>query len=502
MFKSLFEKIKKLIRAISQLNAAGGLVISDSALRYVKIDGGKLVRASLRLPPGIIEDGKVKDRPAVLAALKQLKDQIALSRRKKVEAVVSLENTLVYSQVFNLPPLEEKLLADAAKLNLQMISPIDIKQAYYGYQVIGQVAADGRQLEFLGAFVQANVVDEWTGALRETGWTVVAVEFQALSLIRAMDYLKVKKTVPNLSYIVLGISSEGLDFIIARNHSLYFDYFYPWRLIQRDERRISWERLTEVIISEVERVINFSSFRFNSEATCLCLISQGLNKEIIEMIKNRFPKLSVEEVALNGEKLYPGWTEALGAAVRGELPRSKDKFVSLAAVSISEEYYQGQVLNMVGLWRNIFITALSFFLVIFVLGWIFLSNINGNLKKELASARLTAEPVEFPALKKQAEDFNKLVDFIGKARKNETFLTPLLSKLEELSRANNITLTRISIQSDDQVVVNGSAPSESAVIKFKNDLASLPQISEVKLPLEFLTLDFSLSFKVKRADFR
>ena len=95
----------------------GGLEISDSAIRFLQIEGEKTKTASLRLPPGIVLDGKINDRQNFLAALKAVRLQLAgLKTGQKVHVIVSLPVSVVYSQSFNIPTISQENIKEAAEL--------------------------------------------------------------------------------------------------------------------------------------------------------------------------------------------------------------------------------------------------------------------------------------------------------------------------------------------------------------------------------------------------
>lgn len=505
MFKNIIQAVDKIVKLTSQMQPAGGLVLSDSSFKYLGLNKNRPKQVSLRLPPGLVEDGRIKNRPAVLVALRQLKNYIEPARRKKTAAVVSLENSLVYSQIFSLPRLEGKALKEAAELNLQVISPIDVKKAYYGYEVIDQLAADGRQMELLAAFIPTEAVDEWTNVLAEAGFTVAAVEFQALGLVRELALLS--RLDPNQPYLALAVSNEGADFIIIKNNHLYFDYFYSWKSIQGENREIVWSDFIQMIVKEAEKVLRFSASRFGTEVNQVYLIAEGLAEEIKQTLRAGLPQVRVEEPAINNQRLSPGWLEAFGAARRGTIFRSKDSYISLSAVSVLEEYYQSQTLNMLVLWRNFFAAGLSFFVLIFGVSNVFLRQINAGIQEKAQVTLMAPELAEFAEMRRKAEEFNYVVKLVGEAQKREKPVSPLLIEFRDQANKNRIVLTKILIQSaNERVVLNGLAPSHAAAVRFRNDLLLSPLVSKVDFPLASLTpaeegwFNFSMSLEVKISD--
>lgn len=495
-------------RRINPFKPAGGLSINDSSLKYVRIDeNNRLSKTSLRLPPGVIESGKIKKRALAKQAFETLKSYISpVKGETKTNVIVSLQDNLIYSRVFNVPNLEEKAFEEAALLNLQMISPIDLKQAYYSYQPVGIAANGGRQLELLGAFIPTATADEWLSLLRETGFSPIAIEFQSLSLIRVMDYLKILDL--KLTYVVLSITADGLDFAIIKNNNLYFNYFYSWRLIGGNGRQITFADLKQTVFTEIERVLNFANARFNSEVSRIYIISEGLTAEIIKAVKEKFPQFDAREFFMESAAGLPAeWAAALGAAIRGNMSRSKDKFISLNAVTVKEEYMAEQTLNMLGIWRSAFLVVLVFLVVIYSVSDIFLRRMRDNLVTSQAFNLPAGEIKEYNDLKAQADNFNSLVRLVADAKRKETIISPFLAKIRELS-GTDARISRIAMQPvDGSVILNASSPSLNMSKRFVEKLKATPQFQNVLQPLANLIIDpdgsvsFIITFKVVSEDF-
>jgi hypothetical protein len=502
------KKLASFWRLISPFKPVGGLSINDSSIKYVRIDeNNRLIKASLRLPPGIIKDGKIKNRASVKQAFETLKSYIAPPRGdKRTNVVVSLQNNLIYSRVFNVPDLEEKAFKEAALLNLQMISPIDLKQAYYNYQPVGIALNGVRQLELLGAFIPKAIADEWTDILREVGFSPIAIEFQSLSFVRLMDYLKAID--PKSTYITLNIAADGLDFSIVKNNNLYFDYFYSWKSVQAGNRQISFEDFKQTIFTEIERVFNFAVARFNAPVSQVYIMSEGLTAEIIGAIKQKFPHVDARDFSLESSAGLPiDWAAAIGAAVRGATPRSKDNFISLNAVTVKEEYIQEQTLNLVAVWRSSCLVVLAFLVALYSVNDIFLNRVKENLIISQAIDLPLDENQEYNTLKVQADNFNSLVRLVADAKRQETVISPFLKKIKELA-GTDANLTRIATQPvDGSVVINASSPSLDMSKRFVDKLKAMPQLQNVEQPLAHLIIDpdrsvsFIITFKVASANF-
>ena len=85
-------KFQKIIKILSPRPAIGGLEISDSYLRFVLIKERKVDFFSIKLPPGIVENGKVKDQSGLLLLLKALHSKITYKKNKKIYAIIGISD--------------------------------------------------------------------------------------------------------------------------------------------------------------------------------------------------------------------------------------------------------------------------------------------------------------------------------------------------------------------------------------------------------------------------
>src|SRR3990167_6970625 len=178
---------KKILKLFSYQPLIGGLEINDFDLRFIHIKKGNVFPASVKLEPETVKDGKIQNRQNFLKALNQLHSQITNYSRKKICVIATIPDNNVYAQIFNLPESAEAQLEEAAKLNLQMISPIDFERAYSDWQAVGKSRENG--LEILGAFIHSELIDELDDSLREANFAPVAIEFSSLSLARLASEL-------------------------------------------------------------------------------------------------------------------------------------------------------------------------------------------------------------------------------------------------------------------------------------------------------------------------
>ena len=505
--------IGRILNILNPQPAIGGLEISDSALKFVLIKENKLTFASLNLPEGIIEEGKIKNKENFKAALLKLHSQIIPRAKKKIYAVINIPDINIYIQVFSLPVVAIGNLEEAARLNLQMISPTDFSSVYSDWQKVGEISIDGGQLEILGAFVPNKIADEFVQCLKETNFVVAAIEFSSLAISRLTSGLKD----PINSFLLLHLTSSGLGFSLIRNRNLYFNHFVPWPA--GEERQISLAAIKEIIIRETQKVLNFAGSHWpETQINTLLLAAPALEEKMSQIITENF-SLSVQRVALpskladsNGQwsivnsqlsTLTSDWFSALGSSLRGLISRSQDIIISLAGTGTEEEFRQHQIINFIKIWRNIVLTSLSFIFIAFIVVEGFLMKTANSLNNQLANLANLPELSEVNKLQEEAEKFNERVE-LGLRVKNQIYnWSPFFEKIKNLA-GNDIVIGRIFIQSQETpILFNGRATDEKAIIDFKTKLEQDSQFKDINLPLAGITpvpnnlLSFTITFRLK-----
>ena len=208
---------QRLIKLLKSEAVIGSVSISNTAIRFVRLNDGIIEKIGVVLEPGVIVSGKLKNKEPFLKALLALRYKLG-NPKENIYVMVSLPPDNVYTQSFSIPIIEERLVNEAAKLNLQLLSPIDIKTAYTDWEKIGESQEEGGKIELLGGFTNRAMVDEFVSVFREAGFGVMAIEFSSLSLARLVktESLNANFEKPQ---VFLSVSSDGPEFLIIKNNS-------------------------------------------------------------------------------------------------------------------------------------------------------------------------------------------------------------------------------------------------------------------------------------------
>jgi len=490
----------KILKLLNPQPPIAGLEINDLSLRYLVIKAGQPKIYSVKLEPGVVIEAKLQNKEAFLKALLNLRTQITKKTKEKLFVVLNISASNVYSQIFDLPKVAENNLEEAVQLNLQMISPINISEAYYDCQKVGENKGENK-IEIAGAFIYKNIIDDFSEMFLKANFVIVAVEFVPLAITKlvkdlALDFDK------QASYILFHISSDGLNFLIIRNSNLYFNYFTSWRSLKGEKRYITLEEFRAVVIDETKKILAFYNRNWADPIRSFLIFVQGLGAEIKEIITKNL-SLEVQEVAFKKfSKLAYIWLPALGSSLRGQVDRSEDNIISLTSTGTEEEFRRQLFITFVHLWQKIVFSFLAFMIVTILAADMFLFT-RVNMLQQDKDLITTYNQEELNKLQTQAKEFNEKLALLKKARSEASSWSSLFLKIKTIAAQDNIEILKLVIESDQKTIgINARATDEKKAAAFKQRLVNEAQFKEVSMPLSHIQpvsenlIRFYISFKI------
>ena len=491
-----------LLRLLApSVGPVGGLELNDSHIRFFDIRKNKIYSLGLRIPPGIISGGKVLDKVKLISVLIELRKELGLTPKKKLNVIVTLPSEAAYLQSVTLPYLTGASLESAIRLNLQLISPMPFEDTYNDWQVIGE--APDNQLEVLGIFAEKKNVTTMTEACEAGGFFVIAVEPSIFALVRTVH--EISGTDMTEPHIVLSASDAGMNFAGVKNNIVYFDYFVSWRLIYGGASEIPKKIFEDNVVQYVGKVLAFFAGHGNSDMKRLLLLTSSLKESFRDIIQRNF-KLEVKEIALGKfDHFGVEWATAIGAYERGHLSRAADTLPSLSGLSTKERFTQYQIFNFFIIWRNAIGTVLAFLLIIYAGTNFFLQKISNDLKLQFQGHLRPEDAAELKTLRASAQEFNALQDFINQAKSGTSKTSSYFKKILDIA-SPGVNVKRIYIQSlSAPVIISGSAESEQLIIDFKNKLVGDKDFTEVNLPLTSIVAEgdhatFSMTLRLNSSN--
>jgi hypothetical protein len=480
-FKTYFKKLLSLLRVRSR---ADGLEVSDQVLRLVYFGRNAWQMEAVRLAPGVVEKGEIKDAPAFGAALRELRSKVPAmkGKNKKLNVSIALSSVNMYSQVFTLPIMEGEDLDKAIDLNVQMISPLDISHSYFGWQLLGRDEASLRS-EIAAAFADKAIVDGMIHAFYAAGFIAVGVESRALALVRTLRE-KGADVDGKGSYVLLDVDNSGIDFLIVRKGKLYFEYANPWTDIADEKGQISVTRFEEMLTANMRQVLNFYSQHWPEPLSGVILSATAFKEEAEQAIHTASSLPLIPLSLAMDQQIPPEWFVAFGCGLRGIREGLKDKEINLSGFGAMDAFHEEQMLDFLSLWRVLVPVALGCLIILFVLADNFLGMTITSIKSSAAFEAQGNESADVAALDASSTAFNRSVALVANAegQVNRNYL--MIAEINTTAAANGITISHISFQAaNTPILVAGSAQSEDQIAAFQRAIQNDPHFGTVTLPL-------------------
>lgn len=478
-----------------------GLEISDSGIRFAYFDGKRWQLVGMRIPPGILEGGKIKDTPQFMELLKKLRVQArgAVKRRRKITVAVSLSSVNVYTQVFSLPILEGENFEKAVELNLQMVSPENVAETYAGWQTLsGDKAAF--KAEVLSAFIHRSIVDDIQKALGDAGFFVLSIESRALALGRLVRSLGTGLD-PNKPFALLHLDNDALDFVVIRGGRIYFDYFTFWVDLNAEGKHIKFSDFEAAITRNLHQMVTFYNQHWQDQLEDIFVVTLGLKDEVAKIIKDNF-SFQIKELQLNlNQPVGPEWFVALGAGLRALVPRRDDLDISLTQIGTQEAFRREQFATFFAFWRIAVPVVLGIFLAaLFGAQW-YLAKAGRSLVLQVPKIdEETARAVN--DLEAQAKSFNRAVSQIQTLRASREPQYPIFERILKYTQDAGVTLTQFNFQGlGAATAMSGEAAADENIRTLKRALETDPSFADVRLPVTAIrkigqTFSFKMDFVV------
>ena len=174
-------------------SGAVGIDIGSAAIKVVELsadgangNGAARAAASAPTPAGAMEEGRIKDGPAVGRALRELVQGAGIRTRRAVTAV---NGQVALMREVRMPQLPREEMRQAARFEVERYLPYPIAEVTFDTVVVGDAregAAAGGKLDVLVVAARTDVLRQHAAALQAAGLEPVVVEVEPLAVARAV----------------------------------------------------------------------------------------------------------------------------------------------------------------------------------------------------------------------------------------------------------------------------------------------------------------------------
>ncbi|MDP2789211.1 MAG: pilus assembly protein PilM [bacterium] len=160
-----------------------GLDISDESLKFIKLASNKTgiyvaQHGERKIPPGVIEAGKIKDP-------QKMEEILSLLRKEEgVKSVrVSLPEDQTYLFRLHLEKSGIKSIRESIELSLEEYIPVPAEEAVFDYRLLNE---DKQSLQLQIAAISKNVIENYLTVFKNASILVHSVEIEAQAIARAV----------------------------------------------------------------------------------------------------------------------------------------------------------------------------------------------------------------------------------------------------------------------------------------------------------------------------
>ncbi len=201
---------------------AFGLDISDSSLKVIQLKKSRRSFAiasfgEIRLKPGIIEQGEIKNEKALSENIRKAVREAYGERIHTKRVVISLPEEKAFLQVIQLPLMKEEEVGKAVYFEAENYIPLPIEKVYLDSQI---VSCDTKvnKLNVLIAAMPKTVIDLYVSVLRGAALEPAVLEIESMAISRAL----VKDNTDCQVMVLVDLGENRTSFSIFFDQSLKF----------------------------------------------------------------------------------------------------------------------------------------------------------------------------------------------------------------------------------------------------------------------------------------
>lgn len=336
-----------------------GLDIGSNTIKAAEVIETKAGNAlhnfgMLNIPPGVVEEGAIKDHGAVSVAIREL---FSANNIKNKNVAISIGGYSVIVKKISVQTMTEDELQETIHFEAEQYIPFDISDVNLDFQILGENEQNPNQMNVLLVAAKKEMVDDYIHLVELAGLHTVIIDIDAFALQNIFEFNYTTEE-ESVALIDIGASKTSLNIlkgyssVFMRDVSLGCDQINQQIVtladcsveeaeeIKHSEKPeiISAEDLANIVSSvvsdwttEIRRAIDFFYSTYPDDHISKIILSGGganimkfrhlLSDEIsteVEII-NPFDKFAIESSSLDSsylEKIAPQAAICMGLAIR------------------------------------------------------------------------------------------------------------------------------------------------------------------------------------------
>ncbi len=447
-----------------------GLEIRERTIRIALLHTDRRTRApriietaEKALPEGTIVDGIVENKAALASALGEAAHALKHPVRK---FIVSIPADPVYYKIFEFPRgITGGKFNEAMELAANFQLPLPSAEIYADWEALPRPEEDGsgdsaKQEAALAAILR-SVADPYLECMARAKLETVALECHPLSIARAVVLT------PETTLIITNDPSAHTA-IVTTGGMLRFMEVLPKKFVP-----------DKTLPDEVIKI----QHAYASTSTPIIYTSP-------------LEELPLRAAAAADTPLpSAAWAAAIGAGMRGIIPRSKDRGISLTSISVAAAYQYRLALTVSGFITRLTIGISLFFVGGFIAAFLLMVSIQQNFAMELNTAPAPAATPLDPSLRARAKELNTIIDTMAPLVRQFPKWSSLVGDITG-HLPSYVSITSISIPSPKgTITISGIAPDRTSVNDLRNSLQNWRDITNLSFPTPDLSQTQNIPFQ-------
>lgn len=474
-----------------------GIEIGSQKLRmlYLELNGKNEAivkgKSETELEDNIIAHGIVKNKKKLSEAIAKLKENFEPKKLLSPFAVVTIPQSNVYSEIFEFPKsLSDEQLIESININATENLPLPLSECYMDWQIIKNDETKNKK-RVLVSLIPKVIANDYTYALKENGFQIIALETTSLSIERATD-------ISEDPTVFLYIADEGLTSIVYYKRFPYLTRTELWKEATNGKEIRNTNDLNMVIKNKIKILATYFESKYSPlKIKRALLMSYGYDTNII-MQKIGAVGLSVEKAqtkigAIENTDLVP----VAGAAARAFIPRSDDTIISLLPVGTESLYEKQKAVSFASSIVALFFAVSMLYIAIFAITYFLVSSIASNVDKQLNTRNNTFVSEENTKIELETKEFNSYVkDIENIFQKTDIGYELILKDIVDMNTPG-ITITNISLNGSlKSISISGVASARENLNVFRSKMESSTDFKDIKFSIPNIAQKNNISFTV------
>ena len=330
----------------------GSCVIKAAQLVSSK-NGLRLKKANYKqLPPGIIEEGNIKDKSIIASELKELFNKMNINPNN---VITTIPSDHLITRNFEMPNLDKKELEEALKWELDDVLPYSADETTFDYIITGE---NEDSLEVLLIAAKDKIIKQYKEPFFANNIKINVINTQPLALISLLNYQN------NLDKptAIVDLGHQGSRVIVCNQNDLFLTrtidsggYNFTKNFMDTEQKdykeaeQYKWEYGIEVQTNNNNIEEDISLLGVGNDLA-------NISKEIVEEISRSLEFYSIKNRGENIEQLFITGGSSLLKGIEnmieeetGLVPVNIDPFLNIESNIQYEEYYKNLFTIVIGL---------------------------------------------------------------------------------------------------------------------------------------------------------